>query len=290
MYNPYLIIPFVVWIITQFTKFVLAASVSGGKIDFRYLYASGGMPSVHSAVVTSLATTAFLIDGPQSPIFGITAILAAIVMYDSFGVRRSSGEQASAINLILDSLEEDKIELTQPQHRLRELLGHKPLEVTIGAGIGFVLACLFNFDKLSAFTDFVTTPIGQTAAIIMGIIGLLILLKALAWRYILMKKFRKLRAVAGAIKACCWVAVSYSIVLMLLAFLAYEKVSVATWLLWPILIFVAAIATASSLYKRYRKVIQAAIETNSADIDKMRWFEGPNKKRRAAKARAKKRR
>jgi acid phosphatase family membrane protein YuiD len=159
LFNPYLMVPLLVWAITQFMKFILAAF--RGRLDFRYLYASGGMPSVHSAVVTSLATTAFLVDGPESPMFGLTVILAAIVMYDSFGVRRSSGEQAAAINLILDSLNQDQITLMHPQHRLREILGHKPMEVTIGALMGLILAGLFNVNRLDAFFNAVTTSVSR---------------------------------------------------------------------------------------------------------------------------------
>lgn len=89
-YNPYIIVPFATWAVAQISKFAIAAF--RGRIDFRYLYASGGMPSVHSAVVCSLAMTALLVDGVGSHLFGFTAIFAAIVMYDSFGVRRSAGE------------------------------------------------------------------------------------------------------------------------------------------------------------------------------------------------------
>lgn len=287
MYNPYLVIPFVVWIITQFLKFIIAAA--GGKLDFRYLYASGGMPSVHSAVVTSLATTAFLVDGPQSPLFGITAILAAIVMYDSFGVRRSSGEQAMAINVILDSLEEDRIPLHHPQNRLRELLGHKPLEVTIGAGLGFVLACLFNIDKLDNFITSVTSPISQQMAVAMGGVAAVILIGAVVVRGLYMKQYKKVPVVAKAIKQAFWLAVLFTSVSILVAFFAYEKVSIVNWLLWPVLIIFITLATFGWLFNHYRKIIPNVIAETALEEDKAKWFEGPNKKRRAAKARARKR-
>src|SRR6266571_1039037 len=109
LYNAYIIVPLATWVIAQVAKFMLAAL--RGRIDFRLLYASGGMPSVHSAIVTSLATTSFLIDGPTSHIFGLTVVVAAIVIYDSFGVRRSSGEQTVALNMLLRSLENGKVKL-----------------------------------------------------------------------------------------------------------------------------------------------------------------------------------
>jgi uncharacterized protein len=77
-YNPYIIIPFASWAVAQIAKFAIAAFK--GKIDFRYLYASGGMPSVHSAVVCSLAVTALLVDGVGSHLFGFTLIFAAVVI------------------------------------------------------------------------------------------------------------------------------------------------------------------------------------------------------------------
>lgn len=286
MYNPYLVIPFVVWIITQFLKFILAAAA--GKLDFRYLYASGGMPSVHSAVVTSLVTTAFLVDGPQSPLFGITAILAAIVMYDSFGVRRSSGEQATAINVILDSLQEDKIRLNHPQHRLRELLGHKPLEVTVGAGLGFFLACLFNIDKLDNFITSVTSPVSQQMAIAMGGVATIILIGSIIVRGLYMKQYKKVPVVSQAIKQAFWLAVAFSVTSMIIAFFAYEKVDVVNWLLWPMIIIILTLATFGSLFNYYRKVIPNVIAENAIEEDKAKWFEGPNKKRRAAKAKSRK--
>src|SRR4051812_44369194 len=124
VYNPYIVVPFATWAVAQVSKFTLAAL--RGRIDFRYLYASGGMPSVHSAVVCSLATTALLVDGANSHMFGFAAIFAAIVMYDSFGVRRSSGEQAAAINMLTETMDRNRVKLAQPGLHLREILGHQP--------------------------------------------------------------------------------------------------------------------------------------------------------------------
>lgn len=287
MYNPYLLIPLLVWAITQFLKFIVAAAQ--GRLDFRYLYASGGMPSVHSAVVTSLATTAFLVDGPRSSNFGITAILAGIVMYDSFGVRRASGEQATAINLILDSLSQDRVQLAHPQRRLRELLGHKPLEVTIGAGIGFVLACLFNLDKLHQVFEFLATPVHLPITIALGVLSLLLLLMATIGRWVYIRRYRKIEVITRAVKRTSWLAAAYGMVGLLLAFLEYEKVTASLWLIWSVLYLLSLIASTVMLTKPFRSAVPAALREYQQTQDKQKWFEGPNKKRRAAKARAKKR-
>lgn len=288
MFNPYLVIPVIVWAITQLLKFVLAAAA--GRLDFRYLYASGGMPSVHSAVVTSLATTAFLLDGPNSPIFGVTAILAGIVMYDSFGVRRASGEQAAAINVILDSLNEDRIGLSRPQQRLREILGHKPLEVAVGALLGLTLACLFNYQRLGALTSFVTQPIGTRGMLALAAGSAFVVVAAIAARFVYLGKYRRIETARRAVKHSSTAAVSIGLLGLLNAFLVYEKIAIGRWLLWPMLIAVIAAVTVAVLIRVYRAPVPAAIAENAELVDKSKWFEGPNKKRRAAKARAKKRR
>jgi acid phosphatase family membrane protein YuiD len=287
LYNPYLVVPLLVWAITQFLKFIIAAI--NGRIDFRYLYASGGMPSVHSAVVTSLATTAFLVDGPRSALFGITVILAAIVMYDSFGVRRSSGEQAAAINVILESMNKDRIPLSHPQQRLRELLGHKPMEVTIGALLGLVLAGLFNLNRLNAFFNMVTTPVGRKVTLALAVVAGAVFVASLIARFVLRRRF-PVATVQQAVNHLSSAGLLLGFIGGLLAFLQYERIVVALWRLWPVVWLVALAAAAWSLYWPYRTRIPEALAAYSEQTEKSKWFEGPNKKKRAAKARAKKRR
>lgn len=286
MYNPYLVIPFLVWAITQFLKFALAAL--RGRVDFRYLYASGGMPSVHAAVVTSLATTAFLIDGPKSSIFGVTAILAGIVMYDSFGVRRSSGEQAVAINHIMETL--DHGHQGHPQLRLREILGHKPLEVTLGALAGLVLACLFNIDHLGPLFAILTIVVTKQIAIYLAIKVAVVAMIAIILRRIFMRKYRQIAVIQRFIKQAFWIAVSTELVVLVLAFLSYEKINGGNWLVWPVLTLVAGIAFAFGLLLPYRGKLSSALAEFRETADKRKWLEGPNKKRRAKKGvRARKR-
>ena len=102
MLTPYLYVPIVAWILAQLIKTTI--EVIKGDVDIKYLYASGGMPSAHSAVVVSLAGYTFYNQGANSPLFGVTAIIAGIVMYDSFGVRRSSGEQAKMLNKLITEM------------------------------------------------------------------------------------------------------------------------------------------------------------------------------------------
>lgn len=180
--TPYLLIPLLVRVIAQGIKFVLA--YFRGDFDLRYLFASGGMPSVHSAVVCSLATVAFIESGFNNPLFGITGILAAIVMYDSFGVRRSAGEQAKTLNTLIADLGEcGSIRNADQYDQLRVILGHKPLEVLVGAALGVALTGLFEGAKIAPQLGFLG---GQPSLLIIKLIAIkaivLVLLSAMfAW-------------------------------------------------------------------------------------------------------------
>ncbi len=151
--TPLLVIPFLVWVIAQGIKFSLA--LVRGEFDLRYLFASGGMPSVHSAVVCSLATAAFIESGADSAVFGLAAVYAGIVMYDSFGVRRAAGEQAHALNTLLEELTDRGSIADRARYgKLREVLGHKPTEVVAGALLGIVAACAMEYNKVSPYLSF----------------------------------------------------------------------------------------------------------------------------------------
>ena len=135
----YLYVPLIAWALAQGIKMLI--EIFKGEADLRYLYASGGMPSAHSAVVTALAGYTFYHQGIDSPLFGVTAVFAAIVMYDSFGVRRSAGEQARTLNkLIAEMSHNGNLRKPDDYSQLREILGHQPLEVIVGALLGGLVA------------------------------------------------------------------------------------------------------------------------------------------------------
>jgi acid phosphatase family membrane protein YuiD len=137
--NKVLIIPIVSWFITQLSKMFIEL-VQGKGLDFRYLVSSGGMPSAHSAVVSALATAVGMIYGFDSAIFGIAVILALIVMYDAAGVRQSVSKQSVVLNHIVRELREKQPHLDIIKAELRELIGHTPFQVIIGAAIGIGVA------------------------------------------------------------------------------------------------------------------------------------------------------
>lgn len=145
-YNPYLFVPFVAWLIAQTIKFIRAAL--RGDVNLRYFFVSGDMPSAHSAAVCALAVTALILNGFTSAIFGLSGFFAAVVIYDSFGVRRASGDQAVVINTILRNIVgKAKGELSTV--KVREVLGHKPEEVIVGALLGGLVALLINITHIS---------------------------------------------------------------------------------------------------------------------------------------------
>ena len=97
----------------------------------------GGMPSSHSALTVALMVSIGIYEGVDTALFAISACLALVVMYDAAGVRRAAGEQAKAINLLFDKLEDRGLKLDK---RLKELLGHRPIEVFAGGLLGLAVA------------------------------------------------------------------------------------------------------------------------------------------------------
>ena len=98
-------------------------------------FGTGGMPSSHTAAVCSLCTACALSEGVGTPWFAISFLLCIIVMRDATGVRYETGKQAKALNTILKSLAESKNQ-NEIDYNLKELVGHTPLQVFVGAVLG----------------------------------------------------------------------------------------------------------------------------------------------------------
>ncbi|WLR41280.1 divergent PAP2 family protein [Bacillus carboniphilus] len=136
----------------QFIKVPIQFVVSK-KLDWSLLTSTGGMPSSHSAAVTALSTAIAIDHGFHSPIFAVAAIFSIITMFDATGVRRHAGEQATVLNkLVIDFnrfVEEakiwPKIEEQEKQRRLKELLGHQPIEVFFGGLTGILLTLFLHY-------------------------------------------------------------------------------------------------------------------------------------------------
>ena len=132
--NKYIYVPILLWIFIQTYK-VIHDLIKTKKFNFKRIIGAGGMPSSHSAVVTSLATLVGKYEGVGSPMFAITFVLAAVVMYDACGVRRAAGKQAALLNKIIET---PGLTSVQVSEKLVEVLGHTPVQVFVGALIGLV--------------------------------------------------------------------------------------------------------------------------------------------------------
>lgn len=136
--NKYLYIPLIVWFCIQSFK-VIYDLVKTKKFNFKRILGAGGMPSSHTAVVTTLATMIGKNEGFDTPIFAMAVIFSLVVMYDAAGVRRAAGKQARLLNKIIET---PGLTGVQVQEKLLEALGHTPLQVFVGATIGIAVGLL----------------------------------------------------------------------------------------------------------------------------------------------------
>ena len=133
-------------VLAQIAKFFIHLIIKR-KVDLRLFTTTGGMPSSHAAGVMGLSTAVGLIKGFSSIEFAIALGYAFIVMYDAAGVRRAAGKQAACLNkIIMDLYKQD---LVEAGGKLKELLGHTPLQVVVGALCGIAYAYYVHFVLLS---------------------------------------------------------------------------------------------------------------------------------------------
>ncbi len=140
--SPYIIAGAAGWIVSQFSKYVVASFRAGRPASLRQLYLSGHMPSAHSATVVAVLMIIGLKDGVQSGLFGLALVFTLVVIYDAMMVRRSSGEQGIALTALI---EEKKSKVPLP----RVALGHTPLEVAVGSLLGVVVGLATYFATIN---------------------------------------------------------------------------------------------------------------------------------------------
>ena len=130
------------WVVAQFLKTLIDFALNK-NFNAERLVGSGGMPSSHSATVCGLTTAALLKYGAGAFEFAVSFVLSVIVMYDAIGVRRETGKQAKLLNSILS---ENPLKLNAEvlQEKLKEYVGHTPLQVLAGAILGIGLALALN--------------------------------------------------------------------------------------------------------------------------------------------------
>lgn len=135
--NKTLLIPIGAWLVAQALKTIVQA-LREKRLNPRYMVAAGGMPSAHASLVCALATASGILHGVDSAAFGISVILAAVVMYDATGVRQAVDKQSAILNHLLVEFPKTHLEF---ERFLRRLVGHTRFQVVAGAGLGILLAC-----------------------------------------------------------------------------------------------------------------------------------------------------
>lgn len=140
--NQVLVSSVIGWVVAQLLKTIIDCSLNKSFSPER-LVGSGGMPSSHSATVCALVLSTAFCYGVSAFEFAVSFVLASVVMYDAIGVRQETGKQARLLNLILEQglL---KLKNHEFQEKLKEFVGHTPLQVFAGAVLGIVIAVLVD--------------------------------------------------------------------------------------------------------------------------------------------------
>src|SRR5574338_790179 len=137
--NPVLFIGLFSWALAQFLK-VPIEYILHHRLNWGLWFSSGGMPSSHSALVTSVMLSIGIFDGFDTSAFALAVALAMIVLYDAAGVRREAGRHAEKINVVINEFFSG-----QPisDKQLKEVIGHTPAQVVAGVLMGLTIPMLF---------------------------------------------------------------------------------------------------------------------------------------------------
>lgn len=139
--NKILIVGIVSWFLAQVFK-CISNLILTKKFSIERLFGDGGMPSGHSATVVSVAVATGLYEGFDSAVFAIAMILAIVVMHDAMNVRYQAGKQAELLNAMADMFEKITGADLPNEEKLKELLGHTPLQVAVGCLLGIATAII----------------------------------------------------------------------------------------------------------------------------------------------------
>lgn len=138
----FVLVPLLTLVLCQLIKFISESLKNHKWMWGRLLNGSGGMPSSHSSFCFSLTTLVGIEEGYVGPLFGICLVFSLITAYDAMGLRQESGKHATEINQLLDEVfKENK----KNRKRLKEQLGHKPLEVLVGILLGVTVGTIFGY-------------------------------------------------------------------------------------------------------------------------------------------------
>lgn len=140
LHNHVLFVALIGWFLAQTLKIPIYYLVEK-KWDWHRFHGSGGMPSSHTSMVVSASIMMGALHGFDSPLFAASLVFSSVVMYDATGVRRETGRQAEVINRILQDVLINGRPISDVE--LKELVGHKPIEVAAGALLGVLIAVVY---------------------------------------------------------------------------------------------------------------------------------------------------
>ncbi len=140
--NKLIVNGFIAWLCSQVLKTITNAVINR-KFDIFRLVGDGGMPSSHSATVSAVATTSAMLYGFASFEFGVTLVLAFIVMHDAMGVRQETGKHSKILNELIEMFHTMEQKITSTE-KLEEFVGHTPMQVSAGALLGVLVALLLG--------------------------------------------------------------------------------------------------------------------------------------------------
>ena len=249
--SPYIVVPFVSWLIAQTTKLILQAS--HGDFSWKYLYKSGNMPSSHTAIVIALLVVLGFLNGVESAEFGIGAVFSLIVIYDAFGVRRAVGEQGGVLEKLIELSRTPKAE--RESFKIREVLGHTPLEVAAGVLIGLATSTVLMYRHWPEAAQTAFTDVGDTERnVYYAAFGLSVVAGFVLYRWLVKGRHRSLPT-AKRIKRTIRTSLTVPGVLgLIFVWLDHESVRLFSTKFWIIssLVWVISLTTAN-YYRLWRK-------------------------------------
>lgn len=139
--NKILITGLVAWCVSQVLKTLIYVIVNR-EFKIERLFGDGGIPSSHSATVTAIMVMTGIVVGWDTPLFALAFFFAVIVMHDAMGVRLETGKQAKVINDLTEFIETMVGQDLTPEDKLKELVGHTPLQVLSGFILGIIIALI----------------------------------------------------------------------------------------------------------------------------------------------------
>ena len=128
------------WLTAQLIKTAIS-SILTGKLQLERMVGDGGMPSAHSATVCAMVVATGRLEGVHSSLFAVACVVAIITMHDAMGVRHETGEQAKVLNRLLNEWMDQESEILPilGDKKLKEMVGHTPIQVVTGAAFGAVI-------------------------------------------------------------------------------------------------------------------------------------------------------